>query len=271
MRSKANINSHPLHPILIAFPIAFFSGTFVFDVLSVLANKPSFWQTGQYLETAGIITGLLAAVPGFIDYLHTVPPGSSAKQRASKHALINISMLVVFTIALINRQLPQFSIVVQISFEFGGIVLLTIAGWLGGTLVYRNQLGVDIRYANAGKWKEMKGEVQNGRVEVATTSELEVNQMKLVHVDDKRIVVARTEEGYVAFSDFCTHKGGSLAGGSMMCGTVQCPWHGSQFDVETGAVKAGPAKKPISTYTITYVGNKVYLQLEDEKTNALVD
>jgi nitrite reductase/ring-hydroxylating ferredoxin subunit/uncharacterized membrane protein len=261
MRSRAHINSHPLHPILIAFPIAFFTGTFIFDVLSVLANKPAFWTTGQYLETAGIISGLLAAVPGFIDYLYTVPPGSSAKQRASKHALINISMLVVFTLALINRQLPHFSIVLQISFEFGGVILLSIAGWLGGTLVYRNQVGVDIRYANAGKWKEMDGVVENGRVEVATTDELDLNQMKLIRVQDKRIVVARVEEGFVAFDDFCTHKGGSLAGGSMICGTVQCPWHGSQFDVETGMVKAGPATKPVKVYAIEYAGNKVYVRL----------
>jgi nitrite reductase/ring-hydroxylating ferredoxin subunit/uncharacterized membrane protein len=268
MRSKAHISSHPLHPILVAFPIAFFTGTLIFDVLSVLATKPAFWTTGQYLETAGVISGVIAAVPGFIDYLYTVPPGSSAKLRASKHALTNISMLVVFTMALINRQLPHFSIVLQIAFEFGGVILLIIAGWMGGTLVHRNQIGVDIRYAGAGKWNEIHADEENGRVEVATTNELQLNQMKLVHVNDKRIVVARNEEGYVAFDDFCTHKGGSLAGGSMICGTVQCPWHGSQFDVETGAVKAGPATKPIHVYTVEYAGDKVFVRLASEVENA---
>jgi nitrite reductase/ring-hydroxylating ferredoxin subunit len=77
-----------------------------------------------------------------------------------------------------------------------------------------------------------------------------VNQMKLVHVDDERIVVARTEQGYVAFQDRCTHKGGPLSDGVLICGTVQCPWHGSQFDVCTGAVKSGPAERPITIYPI---------------------
>ena len=80
----------------------------------------------------------------------------------------------------------------------------------------------------------------------AAQQRLEVNQMRLLHVGDKRIVVGRTAEGYVAFDDHCTHRGGSLAGGVMICETVQCPWHGSQFDVVTGDVKAGPAKKSAS-------------------------
>jgi len=85
--------------------------------------------------------------------------------------------------------------------------------------------------------------------------------MKLIHVNDKRIVIARTEKGYVAFDDHCTHKGGSLAGGAMICETVQCPWHGSQFDVNTGAVKAGPAKEKINTYNVSETNGKVYLNL----------
>jgi nitrite reductase/ring-hydroxylating ferredoxin subunit len=74
--------------------------------------------------------------------------------------------------------------------------------------------------------------------------------MKLVHVDDKRVAVARTGRGYVAFQDRCTHKGGPLSDGVLACGTVQCPWHGSQFDVRTGRVKAGPADTDIETYDL---------------------
>jgi nitrite reductase/ring-hydroxylating ferredoxin subunit len=72
--------------------------------------------------------------------------------------------------------------------------------------------------------------------------------MKLVHARNERLVVARTEDGYAAFQDRCTHKGGPLSDGALMCRTVQCPWHGSQFDVQSGAVKCGPAEGPIKTY-----------------------
>jgi len=84
--------------------------------------------------------------------------------------------------------------------------------------------------------------------------------MKLLHVGSKRIVLGKTEKGYVAFDDHCTHKGGSLAGGAMICSTVQCPWHGSQFDVTNGQVKAGPAKENIHTYPVTESEGHVYLQ-----------
>lgn len=83
--------------------------------------------------------------------------------------------------------------------------------------------------------------------------------MKLLRVGDKRIVLARTESGYVAFDDRCTHRGGSLAGGVMVCGTVQCLWHGSQFDVSTGKVKAGPAQDGIAVYRVQEEGGDVRL------------
>jgi nitrite reductase/ring-hydroxylating ferredoxin subunit len=69
-----------------------------------------------------------------------------------------------------------------------------------------------------------------------------------VHAGGTRVAVGRTGKGYVAFQDRCTHRGGPLSDGVLMCGTVQCPWHGSQFDVHTGEVKAGPAEQKIETY-----------------------
>ena len=85
--------------------------------------------------------------------------------------------------------------------------------------------------------------------------------MKLLHVNGKRIVIAKTEKGYTAFDDHCTHRGGSLAGGAVMCETVQCPWHGSQFDVFTGSVMAGPATKNISIYGAKTIEGKVIIAI----------
>lgn len=261
MRSKANIKTHPLHPILVAFPIAFFIGTLLADILGQVLTEQSLWQTGTYLEMAGIAFALLAAVPGIIDYIYAVPPDSSAKKRAGTHGLINTTVVLIFAGTLIYRASSMPHPYIVIGMEAIGVLLMSIAGWMGGTLVYRNQIGVDIRYAEAGKWKELYLEQTTGNIEVATADELELSQMKLVHAGDKRIVLARTENGYVAFHDRCTHKGGSLAAGAMMCGTVQCPWHGSQFDVVTGAVIAGPATEKIATYRVSETGGKIYLHL----------
>lgn len=261
MRSKAHFKSHPIHPILVSFPIVFFIATVLFDILGFTTSNASLALTGGYLNIAGIIAAVFAALPGFIDYLYTVPPESSAKKRAAKHGILNVIVLLIFVIILFLRYNTNTPIYILIAAGFVGVGLLTVAGWLGGTLVFRNQIGVDVRYAGAGKWNEQYFDTKEKKIKVAHTGELELNQMKLLHINDMRIVLARTENGFVAFADRCPHKGGSLAGGSVICGTVQCPWHGSQFDLHTGAVKAGPAEKNIQTYVVSTEGGDVFLEL----------
>jgi uncharacterized membrane protein/nitrite reductase/ring-hydroxylating ferredoxin subunit len=259
MRSKASIKGHPLHPMLIPFPIAFLIGTLVFDVLGVTGNNQSYRQTAGYLEIAGAVTALIAAIPGIIDYFNTVPPDSSAKKRATLHGLTNIALIVIFAVAYVLRD--NSSVTLILILEGVGAVMLFISGWMGGTLAYRNQIGVDIRYAGAGKWNEAHLADGGGLIEVAKSDELKTDQMKLVHIGIKRIVLGKTETGYVAFEDRCCHKGGSLAGGAMICGTVQCPWHGSQFDCSTGEVKAGPAKDNIAVFAVEENNGMVYVRI----------
>jgi nitrite reductase/ring-hydroxylating ferredoxin subunit/uncharacterized membrane protein len=248
--------------VLIPFPIAFLYGAFFFDLVGLVTGNTSLWTTGAYLSIAGVVMGLVAAVPGLIDYLYTVPPKSTGKERATKHAIVNASSLVLFAISWFVRGGVAAPSYITLALQLAGLGLITAGGWMGGTMVYRNQIGVDPRYANAGKWREKDVEAQKGKpTVVAKADELKPNQMELLHVDGKRIVLARTEEGYVAFDDRCSHRGGSLAGGAMICGTVQCPWHGSQFDVTTGAVKSGPAKEKIGTYKVEESEGEVRLIL----------
>lgn len=261
MKSKVNISSHPLHPILIPFPIAFFTGTLICHLAGWFLSKDDLLTTAYYLNIGGIAFALIAAIPGFIDFLYTVPPKSSGKKRAAKHGIINVAMLVCYIIAFFLRRDESSSNILLASFEIIGVSLMVIAGWLGGTLVYRNQIGVDIRYANAGKWNQATFDSDSGEIEVASSDELKVNAMKLLHVKDKRIVLARTEDRFVAFEDRCTHRGGSLAGGSTMCNVVQCPWHGSQFDLITGEVKSGPAHEGIKIYSVKEDNGKIILVL----------
>ena len=261
MRSRARFRSHPLHPPLTAFPIAFLIGAFLADLAGRIFGRAELWTVGAYLVVAGIVAGLLAAVPGIIDYHYAVPPKSSAKSRATKHALTNVSALAIFALARWVRGdaavAPDTPVLVL---EAIGACLLSFGGWMGGTLVFRNQIGVDHRYAGAGKWREITIRANSRAhqpIVVGRADELEVGQMKLIRLDDRRLVLARIEEGYVAFDDRCTHMGGSLADGTIACGTVTCPWHGSQFDVRTGVVSAGPAKQSIGCYPVEEVAGEL--------------
>lgn len=266
MRSTARIKGHPLHPILVAFPVAFGVGAPALDLVGVLAGWPTVWSAGAYLAAATLVSGLVAGVPGFVDYLYTVPPNSSAKKRATWHLGANLAALTLVASGWAFRDLdtlrPGTGAIVL---EFAGLSAMTVGGWLGGTLVYRNQIGVDHRYADAGKWAEREVSGAAGAaVDVAAADELKVGQMKLLHVNGKRIVLARTDAGHVAFDDRCPHRGGSLAGGVLACGTVACPWHGSQFDAATGVATAGPAESGIRTYQIEESGGRVRLVVPAE-------
>ena len=175
--------------------------------------------------------------------------------------LLNLSAVAFFIVATLLRGDSVAPVTAVVVLEGLAVAMLFIGGWLGGVLVSRNQISVDHRYARSGKWKDESHRVRSQPIVVARSDELEVDQMKLIRLDGRRIVLARTKEGYVAFDDRCTHKGGSLAGGVMIGGTVQCPWHGSQFDCRTGGVKAGPAKEPIARHRVSEKEGSVLLML----------
>jgi len=263
MRTRASVKGHAIHQMLIPFPLAFLVGAFLFDAAGVLWGRPALWATGSHLALAGVVAALVAAVPGVVDAFGSVPPRSSGRQRVLKHGALNLAATLLFAGAWWLRGgaavEPGAAVLV---IEAVGVVLLTIGGWMGGTLVSRNQIGVDHRYAGAGKWQERHVEARSGTpVTVARRDELEPNQMMLLHASGRRIVLARTETRFVAFEDRCPHSGGPLSGGAMICGTVQCPWHGSHFDLESGARKAGPAKEGIAVYRVEEQGDEVRLML----------
>ena len=261
MRSTAQVKGHPLHPILIAFPVAFGVGAPAFDLVGRLADWPTVWTAGAYLSVAAVVSGLVAGVPGFVDYRYTVPPNSSGKRRATWHMGVNLTALTLIALGWVFRDADTLRPGAgTILLEAAGLGLMSWGGWMGGTLVYRNQIGVDHRYARAGKWNEQQVEGRPGElVDVAAADELQVDQMKLLHVAGRRVVLVRTPDGYAACSDRCTHRGGSLAGGVSVDGVVSCPWHGSQFDVRTGAVRAGPADAPIRTCRVDEADGRVRL------------
>ena len=268
MRSSAHIKGHPLHPMLIPFPFAYLFGSAALDVWARATGRRRWFRTAHHLNGMGLGTAFLAALPGLVDYAFAVPPKSSARERATKHMLANLSALTMFAAARLARRdedAPQ--PLWAIAAELSGATLLAAGGWLGGTLVYRNQIAVDHRYAEAGRWTVealSPDQPEGSEAEVGAANDLAVNQMKLVRIGSRRIVVARTEQRVVAFDDRCTHKGGPLSDGTLACGTVQCPWHGSQFDVETGDVEHGPAGGPIRTYDVSERDGRIWLRVPEK-------
>lgn len=141
MKSTARLMGHPIHPMLIPYPFAFLSGAAAFDVAAAVSGNEQLGHTGRHLVTAGIVTALGAAIPGAIDYATTVPKGRP-KQTATVHMLSNLSALACFAAARARRGDAAASRG-TLALELAGTLLLGIGGWLGGSLSYHHQVGVD--------------------------------------------------------------------------------------------------------------------------------
>src|SRR3954469_17999190 len=104
MKSQASIKGHPIHPMLIVYPFAFLTGAFGFSAAAAASKKRELRNVADHLVPTGLAAGLLAAVPGVIDYLNSVPPNSSGKERATKHALLNVGGLALFATSWLLRR-----------------------------------------------------------------------------------------------------------------------------------------------------------------------
>src|SRR5437588_116818 len=98
MNSKVKFMNHPIHPMLIVFPIAFYTATFA-SFIAYQASMNVFWfQVGYVCNIAGVITALLAAIPGFIDWAIGIPSKHEAKRVGLVHMSLNVIALLLFAI-----------------------------------------------------------------------------------------------------------------------------------------------------------------------------
>ena len=94
---------------------------------------------------------------------------------------------------------------------------------------------------------------------VASTADLAPGEAKCVEVAGKKIALFNLEGNFYAIDDTCTHRGGPLSDGALIDCKVQCPWHGSQFDITTGRVVAGPAERKIEVFETEERKGEIYL------------
>lgn len=140
MQGAATFLGHPLHPILVPFPIAFFIGSLACDV--IFRFRPTdFWKRAALVLIAfGIIGGLAAALFGFIDYF-SLPLRGEEKEDATAHMIANLVIVALFVVNFfLRRKNPESKLGLALSLL--GVLGLLYSGWLGGEMVYKDGLGV---------------------------------------------------------------------------------------------------------------------------------
>jgi uncharacterized membrane protein len=143
MAGKINFLGHPVHPMLVVFPLGLLPTAVACDLIYLVRNNPNWAHISYWLIAAGVLSGIVAAAFGIADWL-ALPNGTRAKRLGGWHARVNIAMLVLFAISWwFRRAAPDHPSSLAIALGLIALLLGTIGGWLGGELVYRLSVGVD--------------------------------------------------------------------------------------------------------------------------------
>jgi uncharacterized membrane protein len=145
MASKASIAGHPVHPMIIPFPLALWTTSFVADAIFYFVRNSSLLLISKFLLAAGCVGAVAAAIPGIIDWLSIKNP--EVKRIANWHARLNIIALIIFAISLYLRMkagapLVNYSLKIPFLLSLLGVILISISGWLGGKLSFEYGVGV---------------------------------------------------------------------------------------------------------------------------------
>jgi uncharacterized membrane protein len=146
MASPASVGGHPLHPMLIPFPIALWVFSFIMDVLFLWRGDGLWYLLAKYTLAGGIVGALAAALPGIIDYFGI--KDRKVSKVAAWHARINVLATLVFAVSLFFRtrygvDYVGGSISIPTALSGFGVLLIAISGWLGGELVYKYGVSVE--------------------------------------------------------------------------------------------------------------------------------
>ncbi|MFI6744320.1 DUF2231 domain-containing protein [Nonomuraea sp. NPDC050451] len=143
MDSKAKALGHPVHPMLIVFPLGLLVTAAIFDILHLITGGSGFPIAAAYAIAAGIVGGLVAGVFGLIDWV-AIPARSRAKRVGAIHGIGNVVVLLLFAGSWLLRTTTDWvPTVPALILSFAGVLLGAVTGWLGGELVDRLGVGVD--------------------------------------------------------------------------------------------------------------------------------
>lgn len=143
MESRAKFLGHPIHPMLIVFPLGLLATAVIFDIIGLATSNNSWFGISFWMIAAGIIGGLVSAVFGLVDWL-AIPTGTRAWRIGLLHGVGNVIVTLLFVVSwFLRRPAPENPSALALTSSFAGAALALVTGWLGGELVDRLGVGVD--------------------------------------------------------------------------------------------------------------------------------
>jgi nitrite reductase/ring-hydroxylating ferredoxin subunit/uncharacterized membrane protein len=236
---------HPLHPLLTDVAIGLWTGSVAIDFLGGKNGRGA----ADKLLALGTLSAIPTAASGLSDWIDTY---GDERRVGFVHAVGNLAATTLFATSYLARKRGKRGLGVALS--LAGTSAMTAAGFLGGHMSYRLGAGVDhTRFAKTvGDWTP-----------VTALADLPDRTPTLVSPGGADILIYRDGGKICALADHCSHRAGPLHEGKVDPDgrTVTCPWHASEFDLESGEVVRGPAVAGQPAYETRIVGDQVEVKL----------
>ncbi len=236
---------HAAHPMLTDLPIGFWTSAMVLDFLG--GRKAA--KASDKLILAGILSAVPTAWTGIADWSDTI---EKEQRIGAVHAVSNVAGLLCYGASYVARKKGRRAKGIGLSLI--GATAMTIGGYLGGHLAYRKGVGVD---------ETVFEEQPEDWTDAMNESDLMDGTPSAVEVKGASVLIYRNSSGELfAIADRCSHRGGPLHEGKVdqfNC-TVTCPWHASEFSMETGKIVKGPATAPQPRYLVRLAGGRIQVR-----------
>jgi nitrite reductase/ring-hydroxylating ferredoxin subunit/uncharacterized membrane protein len=221
---------HPLHVVLTDIPVGAWSTAILLDAVDAVPGENGYSRAADAAIAIGLAGAAGAAVTGLTDWSET---DGGSRRVGMVHGLINIAATSFFAVSLLRRRAGRRAAGRRASAV--GYLFAMAGAYLGGHLVYEDQIGVD---------RSAHQELPETFTRVLRLEDLLENQPKTVQVDKTPVVMVRRGDAVSAMIAICSHAAGPLGEGKVVDDMIECPWHGSRFSLHDGSVCRGPSVHP---------------------------
>jgi nitrite reductase/ring-hydroxylating ferredoxin subunit/uncharacterized membrane protein len=233
---------HPLHPVITDVPIGAWTATLVLDCMEAAGGRDCGAGADIALKV-GLAGAGCSALAGLTDWHVT---DGSARRVGLVHGMLNVVGTGLYTASLIARNRRNRA--AGRGFALAGFLVAAAAAYLGGSLVYSKQIGVN----------HTAGEpMPSDWTDVMDEGELADDKPTRAEVDGVKVLLLRRAGQVYCIAEVCSHLGGPLAEGEINGDTVTCPWHGSQFSLRDGSVVHSPATHPQPCFETRVVDGRI--------------
>jgi nitrite reductase/ring-hydroxylating ferredoxin subunit/uncharacterized membrane protein len=224
---------HPLHAVLTDAPIGIFTAVILLDVLNQRI-------AADVTLVLGVLTMAAAALAGLADYTDT---DETPRTRATLHGTLMVVALLVYLASLAVRASGPADRAVPVVLSIVGFVIVSAGAYVGGEVAYvfGNMINRHAWRGAGKKWLPLQ---------LPADAELPEDTPTKAKLGINNLVLVRQGETIVALHDQCAHAGGPLSEGSIVDGCIECPWHGSRYELADGHLRRGPSVYDQPTYEV---------------------